>query len=366
MVDIDLQPGQVGGNSATAPASAQTLLPPLFLHIGRGKSGSSTIQSLAHHHVQFMQSMGFACPTTVHGMVNHGRLAAALHAPQQDPETIQKFRTDVRKNRQRKLFISGEALFSLTRESIQRLKRHAGDREIRILCYVRDYPGWLQSVYGQHTKKGSNVDDFDSYYTTARKKVSALPRIERWAEAFGWDAMHVRPLLPDALAGGSLITDVLSALGVEAKPEGIEAHNVSPHWVTLELMRALAAAAKASPIGVLDQRSVKVARALFELCTADVKPRRAQYLTREQWLDLAELYRSDMDVLGRHLNMSFPVPPEDPPERPILPDISVVPDTTKAHIVAKLNEPRVRSRFQAAVLELLVGVLAAKPKGLAK
>lgn len=293
-------------------------------------------------------------------MVNHGRLAAALHAPQEDPETIQKFRTDIRRNKRRKLFISGEALFSLTRESIQRLKRHAGDREIRILCYVRDYPGWLQSIYAQRTKKGANVDDFDTYYRAARRNVSALPRIERWAEAFGWEAMHVRPLLPDALVGGSLVADVLSALGIEAQPDGIETHNVSPHWVTLELLRALAAAAKASPIEVLDQRSVKVARALIEPCATEVKPRRAQYLTREQWLDLAELYRSDMNVLGRHLNLSFPVPPEEPPERPFLPDISVVPEATKAHILDKLNEPQVRSRFQAPVLEFLTGILTSK------
>lgn len=361
MVDIDLQPGQVGGNNATAPAPAQSPLPPLYLHIGRGKSGSSTIQSLAHHHVQFMQSMGFACPTTVHGMVNHARLAAASHAPHEDPETIRKFRTDVRKNKKRKLFISGEALFSLTRESMQRLKRHAGAREIRILCYVRDYPSWLQSVYAQRTKKGANVDDFDSYYGTVRTNVSALPCIERWAEAFGWEAMHVRPLQPDSLVGGSLMTDVLSALGIEARPDGIEARNVSPHWVALELLRALTAAAKASPIEALDQRSVKVARARIEPCATEVKPRRAQYLTREQWLDLAELYRSDMNVLGHHLNMSFPVPPEDPPERPFLPDISVVPEATKAHILEKLNEPRVRSRFHAPILELLTGVLEQRP-----
>lgn len=357
MVDIEPRPGW----SKEVNSPARSPLPPLYLHIGRGKSGSSTIQSLAHDHLTFMQSMGFACPTTVHGMVNHARLASALHAPHDDPETIQKFRTDVRKNKKRKLFISGEALFSLSRESMQRLRRHDGAREIRILCYVRDYPSWLQSIYAQRTKKGANVEDFDSYYRAARANVSALPRIERWAEAFGWDALHVRPLLPKSLVGGSLVTDVLSALGIEARLEGIEAHNVSPHWVTLELLRAVAAAAKASPIEVLDQRSVKVARALFEPCAAEVKPRRAQYLTREQWLDLAELYRADMNALGRQLNLSFPVPPEDPPERPFLPEISVVPEATKADILAKLNEPRIRSRFQAPVLELLARVLERRP-----
>lgn len=355
MTDAGLQHGTPGDVARTSAA------PPLFLHIGRGKSGSSTIQSLAYDHVEFMKSMGIVCPSTVHGMVNHSRLAAALHAPQDDPDTIQKFRKDVRKNKRRKIFISAESLFSLTRESMQRLKRHAGDRDIRILCYVRDYPSWLQSIYAQRTKRAGNVDDFDAYYRAIRDNISALPRIQRWAESFGWEAMHVRPLLPEALVGGDLVTDVLHFLGVETLPDNVEVRNVAPHWVTLELLRALAAAARSTSIGVLDPRSVRLTREVFEKCAASVKPSRAQYFTREQWLDLAELFRADMQSLGRYLSVSFPVNLQEPPERPFLPDISVVADAVKADVLENLNTARYQSRLQAPVLELVREVLTAKP-----
>ena len=306
-----------------------------------------------------MNSMGIVCPLTVHGAVNHHLLASALFAPNEYPATIQKFRTDVRKNKKKKLFISAEALFSLTSESMERLKRHAGSREVRILCYVRDYPSWFQSIYAQRTKKGSNVQDFDAYYAAVRRNVSALPRIKRWAKAFGWQAMHVRPLLPEALTGGSLITDVLHAMGVYTLPQGVEARNIAPHWVTLELLRAFAVALKSNSLAV-DRRSVRIAREIFEQCAAEVEPRRVQYLTQEQWRDLAELYQSDMKVLGRQLNLSFPVTLEDPPERPFLPHISAVPNATKADILAKLNQPRFRSRLQTSAHELLVGLLTAR------
>ncbi|MFN4016075.1 MAG: hypothetical protein ACK4JB_12125 [Reyranella sp.] len=344
-------------NSGEARTTSQ--MPPLFLHIGRGKSGSSTIQSLVHEHLDFMNSMGIVCPLTVHGAVNHHLLATALFAPNEDPSTIQKFRTDVRKNKRKKLFISAEALFSLTSESMERLKRHAGNREVRILCYVRDYPSWFQSIYAQRTKKGSNALDFDAYYAAVRRNVSALPRIKRWAKSFGWEAIHVRPLLPEALTGGSLITDVLHAMGVDTLPQGVEARNVAPHWVTLELLRALTAALKSHSLAV-DQRSIRFALHLFEQCAAEVKPRRVQYLTQEQWRDLAELYRSDMDILGRRLNLSFPVTLEDPPERPFLPDISMVPSATKAEVLAKLNKPHLRTRLEASTHEVLVGLLSAR------
>ena len=331
-------------------------MPPLFLHIGRGKSGSSTIQSLVHQHQDFMNAMGIVCPLTVRGTVNHHPLASALYAPNEDPETIQKFRADVRKNKKRKLFISAEALFSLSREGMERLKRHGGGREIRILCYVRDYPGWFQSIYAQRTKKGSNLQDFDAYFKAVRHNVSAVPRIKRWAKVFGWQAMHVRPLLPEALAGGDLITDVLQAMDVQAPPPEIEAQNVAPHWVTLELLRAMADAAKSRSLS-LDPRSLRACRELIEECATGAEPRRVQYLTREQWLDLSELFRSDMEHLGKRLKVSLPVTVRDPPERAFLPDISTVPTAVKAAVREKSNEPDFRTRTARPVHELLQTLL---------
>ncbi len=55
--------GQAGEEATLGGAQTTTAsLPPLFVHIGRGKSGSSTIQSLAHDYVDFMDPMGIACP----------------------------------------------------------------------------------------------------------------------------------------------------------------------------------------------------------------------------------------------------------------------------------------------------------------
>lgn len=330
--------------------------PPLFLHIGRGKSGSSTIQSLAHEYTDFMNAMGIACPLTVHGLANHARLAAALQTPGNDPETIEKFRKDVRRNKRKKVFISAEALFSLTKAGMQQLKRHAGDREIRLLCYIRDYPSWLQSIYGQRTKRAANVEDFDTYYQAMRRSISALPRLERWAEVFGWEAMHVRPLQAASLAAGDLVADVLHALGVNAIPPDVETRNVSPHWMSLELQRALAASAKSKSV-TLDLRSAKLTRQLFEQCTDGVEPRRMQYLTKDQWLDLAELYRSDMETLGQHVGQSFLVDLPAPPDRPFLPDFSAVTEKVKSDVLEGLNTARYQSRLDPALIELLRGIL---------
>jgi hypothetical protein len=350
------QQGHLSEEAAPDASARKASLPPLFLHIGRGKSGSSTIQSLARDFAGFMTAMGVACPLTVNGLANHSRLAAALKQPKADIETIEKFRKDMRRNKRRKAFVSAEALFSLSRESMQDLKRHAGSREIRILGYIRDYPGWLQSIYGQRTKRVSNVDDFDTYYKSIRPAVSALPPLQRWAETFGWEAMHIRPLQPEFLAEGDLVADVLKALDVNSAPPDVESLNVSPHWMSLELQRAVASTAKERSVP-FDLRSARMLLHLFEECTVGAEPRRVQYLTKDQWTELYELYRDDMKALGQHLGLSFQVEMRPPQERPFLPDFGGVTQQVKSDALERLTSQRYASRLSPELFELAQAVL---------
>lgn len=332
-------------------------VPPIVLHIGRGKSGSSTIQSLASAHADFMRAQGVSCPLTINGISNHARLSSALYDPESDPSTLRKFRRDARKHQKSKVFISAEALFSLGRPQIQHLKRLIGNRETRILAYVREYPGWLQSVYAQRTKKASNALDFDEYYKLTRPTMTILPRLERWADAFGWEKIRVRPLEPAALVGGDLITDVLHALDVKDSPGDVASLNITPHWITLELQRALVLAAAEAPAVTIDPKSARRTRAFIESCVSDVKPHRVQYFTKEQWRDLAELYRADMESLSKRMGTPLPVSLREPEERPFLPAFSAIPENVKTNIKEKLRERGHQLRVEPGVRQTLKRLL---------
>lgn len=324
----------------------------LYLHIGRGKSGSSTIQSLARDHAQFMASAGVYCPLTVHGLPNHARLAAALCDRNHDPETLKRFREALRTSPHGKVFISGEALFSITREGMKRLKRLLDGRELRVLAYVRDYPGWVQSMYAQRTKRATSPLDFDAYFKSIRANVTILPRVERWASAFGWDAMRIRTLDPAVLTGGNLISDVLDALSITGTPPSVQSLNVSPHWIALELQRALAVAAAASPIGKIDSKTARATRNLFEACAAGAQPSRVDYLTNEQWRELALLYMRDIAKVGERIGTWFPISLKEPEARQFRPSFGNIPRPVKADILAKMREPGLASQINPAVLAL--------------
>ena len=332
----------------------------LYLHIGRGKSGSSTIQSLARTHADFMERAGFSCPLSVNGLPNHGRLAVALNAIDGDRETIGKFRQDLAHAGSRNVFVSAEAFHSLKRDGIARLRRLTRDHEVRILFYVRDYPSWIPSMYAQSTKHGRNLEDIDSFVRTGRRNLSVVARLERWAEAYGWEAIRIRPLDAGILAGGNLVTDLLHALGIVDPPPEVARENVSPHWIALEVVRALGIAATKSAVGRIDPRSLK---GILRLCEASVDPaapRRTPYLTRAQSLDAAELYRRDLETLGRHQGLTFPVTLPEPSERAFLPGFDAVPRDVCATILGRLDDPRFSRPIDPAASTLLRDLLSTR------
>jgi hypothetical protein len=327
---------------------------PLFLHIGQGKAGSSTIQSLAADHREFMETAGISCPLTLDGHPNHMRLASALSDPESDRPTVKRFTKDLARAQGRKVFVSSEGLGSINVKAIRRLKRIVRDREVRILFYLRDYPGRLPSMYAQANKRALNTRNFDAYFgRLTYETVSVLPRLDRWAGEFGWPAIRVRTLHPDVLVGGDLVRDVLHVLGVEAPRPVVVRKNESPHWIVVECQRALAAMAVAAGTGELDSKSRRLSRQLFEMCAADSHPNRAQYVTRAQWHALAEWYRRDLVVLGERMGMSFPTVLEEPAERQFLPCFAAVPDAVKAGIRTHLRKPGPGARLSRQVAALI-------------
>jgi hypothetical protein len=269
-------------------------------------------------------------------------LASALSVQGSDKLTIRRFRRVLAKHEGARVFISAENLFSLSGVGINHLKRLMGNRDTWIMCYVRDYPGWLQSLYAQKTKRGVNHLDFDEFYEKSREAVSALPSLNRWAEVFGWDFMRIRPLEAGAFVGGDLVADVMDALGVVGSISKVEALNVAPPWMVIELQRAVVRAARERGLTISPQSARHMGR-LFERSMDGTVSPRIQYITQAQWSDLAALYETDMQALNVKANVPRPAAPREPGERAFLPDSSRVPDSVKRGIEQTLSEARFSS-----------------------
>ena len=258
------------------------------------------------------------------------------------------------------MFVSAEAFLSIPAAAIDSLKDRLGARRARILIYVRDYPAWVVSLYAQHTKLGRNVRDFDSFMGVMSGQASIRKPLERWAQAFGDEAIRLRPLTPDSLAGGRLETDLLAALGIDLPVES-RIRNAAPPWMALELQRAAAAAVREAGGADLSREG---ALALIRSFTAATPPDalRVQYLTPSHWRLLADSYDRDMETLGRRFGFATAPSGPPPPERLFLPQASEIPAPVLAAAAASLGRGKVAGRIDPASLGVIrarIGQLAA-------
>ena len=144
----------------------------------------------------------------------------------------------------RTVVISSESFETL---DPQHVRAQVQGHHVRVVAYVRPATSRLPSLYGQNTKYGFNLADFDTFFARMEpdKRTRWLPSAlaRRWAAAFGGENVRIRVLNPDVLTGGSLESDFLELVGVPGTLGSTiaddDSDNVSPAWKTLESLRVI-------------------------------------------------------------------------------------------------------------------------------
>lgn len=241
----------------------------LYLHIGIGKAGSTTIQnflkancSRLHPHVEQLSSFGVG---------NSWRIAAASRTElaynywvkktkKFTEDEYQKFTdtfwesvdAEVRQSESSHFVASSEYIFSqygFDVEKIMCLKERLLSifGEVRIIFYCRPQVSLAKSFYGQVIKGPTSgtitydqfVDEFSihSYHWNYYKGLSL------WADVFGDDKVLARVFHRDNFVNGDFVYDFLSIIGLAGcdldfeRPS--EDSNVSPQPNRIEMVRKI-------------------------------------------------------------------------------------------------------------------------------
>ena len=295
--------------------------PTIYLHIGRNKAGSTTLQDffLAHRAELDRGGVRYALfghlKDSVPGVIGFGF-----------PDELGAY---ARAHPDKAVLVSNEFMFAWPHEYTQAMLAGLKGLDVRIIAYVRPYESWLCSSYAQDVRNGESRRDIDRYLERLRPRISAWPHLEAWGEGVGWDRIRVRSIDAGAAASGELVSDCLSAIGLDpglgiAMPPS----NQAPHWATVELLRRLIDRDLDQP---WDEAGLAIAlplRRLFEECLAAWPgfDRRVQYLTPGQTRELVELYNRDLAAIGaRTGDIIAPRSIGDLPARPFLPALDQVP-----------------------------------------
>lgn len=241
----------------------------LYLHIGVGKAGSTTIQNFLK--LNFSRLQPYAAQLETFGIGDAWRVAAASRTDLAynywvrkqkifTPEDYDRFAgafwesvsSEVGRSEAAQFVASSEHIFSqygFDGEKIEELRGRLVSifGEVKVIFYCRPQISWAKSFYGQIIKGPTCgtitydqfVDEFDahSYHWNYYKGLSL------WADIFGDQNISAKVFHRDNFVNGDLIQDFLSTLGLDGSSIVFEIpredRNVSPKPRRIEVIRRI-------------------------------------------------------------------------------------------------------------------------------
>ena len=291
----------------------------LVLHIGTGKTGTSTLQLFLRRNRERLAELGVLYPSSP-GKARHGQLSLYIrrgeelansphwHRPKySEPVRFRKtFRrrlfAEIETSHLSRVLLSDEEIFKSTDAELRRLHRLTTRmaHSLRAVAYLRRQDDHMVSRYQQGVKIGwvVRLRDF------AQEDMSGLydyhARLVTHRNLLKPDALVVRRFDPELLTEGSLIQDFLEAAGIEARADQfapVPNRNVSLDAESVEFLRLLnlhQVAHRGATPGLIDNRALSAR--LSEVSTGPTLTLPGQVLDAfmAQWDD------SNREVARRH------------------------------------------------------------------
>ena len=273
----------------------------LFLHIGRNRAGSTTLQNAWLRHFDALRA---------------GGVEYVLFGQKSPPDrAIVSFSSHmalaqyIRDHSSSSVLVSHEGLCCFQQEFAAAMASDLSKLDVTLVAYVRPYRDWVVSDYVFNVLIGEQSEDFDSYLEHLGGRVAFWPSLRIWGDAIGWNRVRVRSLHPDDLTGGDLIVDGMAAIGLPHRAGGpAPRENASPAWISTELIRFLLAGSTDSR-RPSDRHEIAEILRMGELIDYEVRLaagyeglslESGSYLTAKQAESLAILYNADLALIAAY------------------------------------------------------------------
>jgi len=88
-------------------------------------------------------------------------------------------------------------------------------RDIYLMAYLRHPVDYLESSYREWVRRWRFEGSVDDYYERRRDYFELLPLVDAWTNALGHDRLLLRAYDRQRFVGGSVLSDMLSVLGID-------------------------------------------------------------------------------------------------------------------------------------------------------
>ncbi|MFT5709802.1 MAG: hypothetical protein ACI8QT_000489 [Halioglobus sp.] len=182
----------------------------IILHIGRHKSGTSSLQKFLCDNEEFLTAKGFYYPKALRRQIAHHPLAQyydknqSKHLTKEDLLEIEEFWAEIKQHKN--IIISSEAFQNI---NPKKMKVDFKDFNIKVVVYVRDQVSYLLSSYAQAVKARKVTLTLERYEATQFKNMNYLKFIKRWEKAFSSVELIIGSFSKQHLLGGDIRKDFL-------------------------------------------------------------------------------------------------------------------------------------------------------------
>ena len=229
----------------------------VVLHLGTGKTGTTTIQHLMRLSRPALAEVGVLYPTTP-GPVRHTKLGLSFRSDDelatmpawkrmraQDPERFRrrvhrKLRNEIAKADLPRVLFSDEALYGFHGETLARLRAFTDELggTVRLVVYLRRQDDHLISYYQQQVKVGETRRLADWAKRDRASTYDYARRLSDWREGMEHADLVVRRFERSAFRDGSLEADFLDAADIQGVPATpVERKNESMSAEAVEFFR---------------------------------------------------------------------------------------------------------------------------------
>lgn len=252
----------------------------LVLHIGSGKTGTSSIQRLMRRNRGLLLEHGVLYPSSP-GPRRHVRFGLFFKTDDELVETRpyqaqghpspaafrETFLTglfgEIEEARPSTVVISDEALYGSDNASLSRLRSFTDEhaRRLRLVCYLRRQDDHLVSRYQQVVKTGETRTLAERVAVFEHAKTyDYAARLDTWARLLEPDTFVVRRFERGAFLDDSLYADFVQAAGLDVAPSDLKdvpSQNESLDAESVEFLRLLnlhLVAAEGAQVGMVNHR----------------------------------------------------------------------------------------------------------------
>lgn len=290
----------------------------IWLHIGLGKTGTKTIQRFLKWNRRELRALGYLYPDPGAGGNAHYNLAYQLLQPKKlrpGRKTWEDIARLTAENPQKTLLLSAETFGAFKAREIAAVRRFLPDADFRMVVYLREQAGLLESWHSQRIKNGAAREDIGTFGAAVMESMTFTRMLEPWRDSLGRDKLSVRVFDRSRFVNGDLIDDFLSSVGLPTQREhsayvaAID-HNVTPGPKALSLIDVVRGelSAHAAEMGF---GSESLRRALTSVLYSSLRQwpteARARLLSPAQRAAVEQRFAGDnAQVLKEYLNDAHP------------------------------------------------------------